>query len=144
MAIGNITLCLSPALQQNLNTNLNAEDLWKWVKEMYGSAFIPSVYCDLKEAISIHINPNQHPGSQFDKMSAAIQRLLVVYYMVNKKQKLLALDPIIVRLIALAAILAKWEQLVPIICTSFELHDMTIETVRDQVVTQLWWSQAAR
>ena len=69
MAIGNITLHLSPAIQQRLNPGLNAEDLWNWVKDTYGTASIPTVYQDLKEAISVRINPNQHPGPQFDKMS---------------------------------------------------------------------------
>ena len=44
MASGNITLCLSPAIQQRLNPGLNAKDLWNWVKDTYGSASIPSVY----------------------------------------------------------------------------------------------------
>ena len=136
MAISNITLCLSPAIQQRLNPGLNAEDLWNWVKDTYGSTSIPSIYCDLKEAISIHINPNQHPGPQFDKISAAIQRLLVVSYTVGKVKRNLALDPVVVGLIALATVPSKWENLIPIICSSYELEDIIIGTVRDQVVTQ--------
>ena len=69
-------------------------------------------------------------------MSAAIQRLLAVSYMVKKMKHSLALDPIVVGLIALAAIPTKWEYLIPIICTSYELEDLTIGTVCDQVVTQ--------
>ena len=136
MVIGNITLCLSPAIQQNLDSSKNAEGLWNWVKETYGSASIPSVYRDLKEAISIHINPNQHPGPQFDKMSAAIQRLSAVSYTVNKRKKSLAIDLIVAELIALPAIPMKWENSIPIICSSYELEDITISTVCEQVVTQ--------
>ena len=136
MAISNITLHLSPAIQMRLNLGLNAEDLWNWVKDMYGGASIPSVYCDLKEAILLHINPNSHLGLQFDKITAVIQRLGAVSYMVNKTQQNLSLDPIVVRLIALAVVPTKWEHLIPIICTSYELEDITIGIVHDQVVTQ--------
>ena len=137
MAIGNITLHLSPTIQTRLNPlSLNAEDLWNWVKDTYGGASIPSVYCDLKEAISICINPNQHPGLQLDKITAAVQRLSVVSYMVGKTTQNLELDPVVVGLIALAAIPAKWENLIPIICSNYELEDVTIGTVREQVVTQ--------
>ena len=136
MAIGNITLHLSPAIQTRLDPGKNAEDLWNWVKDTYGGASIPSVYCDLKEAISIRINPNQHPGAQFDKIQAAIQRLSAVSYTVGKITRNLALDPVVVGLIALAAVPAKWENLIPIICSSYELEDIVIGTIREQVVTQ--------
>ena len=136
MAIRNITLHLSPAIQQRLNPGLNAKDLWNWVKDTYGSASIPSVYRDLKEAISICINPNQHPGPQLDKITAAIQRLLAVSYTVGKTQWNLDLDPVVVRFIALAAVPVKWENLIPIICSNYELEDITISTVCEQVITQ--------
>ena len=136
MAIGNITLRLSPAIQTRLDPGKNAEDLWNWVKDTYGGASIPSVYRDLKEAISIRINPNQHPGAQFDKIQAAIQRLSAVSYTVGKTTRNLALDPVVVGLIALAAVPAKCENLIPIICSSYELEDIVIGTIREQVVTQ--------
>ena len=136
MAIGNITLCLSPTIQTRLDPGLNAEDLWNWVKDTFGGASIPSVYRDLKEAISICINQNQHPGPQLDKITAAIQRLSAVSYMVGKTQRNLGLDPVVVRLIALAAIPAKWENLIPIICSNYELEDVTNSTVCQQVITQ--------
>ena len=136
MAISNITLRLSPAIQTRVDPGKNAEDLWNWVKDTYGGASIPSVYHDLKEVISIRINPNSHPGPQFEKISAALQRLGTVFYTSGKTMRNLTIDPVVVGLIALAAVPTKWEHLIPIICTSYELDDITIGTVRDQVITQ--------
>jgi hypothetical protein len=75
MALGNITLHLSPAIQQCLSVNLNAEETWDWLLKEFGMVSIPFVYRDLKEAISIRLNPNQHPGPQLDKMCACFWTL---------------------------------------------------------------------
>ena len=69
-------------------------------------------------------------------MSAAIQRLSAVSYTIGKTQRSLALDPVIVGLIALATIPPKWENLIPIICSSYKLEDITWRNVCDQIVTQ--------
>jgi hypothetical protein len=71
MALGNLTLRLSPAIQQRLSPNFNTQETWEWIMQEFGSATIPSVYHDLREAITICINPAHHPGPQFEKMEAA-------------------------------------------------------------------------
>jgi hypothetical protein len=80
MALGNITLRLSLSLQQHIDPTSNAEQIWDWLKAQYGSATLPSVYCNLKEVLSIRFNPNQHPGPQFDKMAAAFGHLGLVSF----------------------------------------------------------------
>ena len=70
MTVGNIMLCLSPALQQGLCCHDNAADLWDALKNVFGKQTLPSVYKDFKEAISVQLNPNQHPTAQYDKLAA--------------------------------------------------------------------------
>jgi hypothetical protein len=38
MALGNLTLCLSPAIQQCLSPNFNAQETWEWLMTEFGSA----------------------------------------------------------------------------------------------------------
>jgi hypothetical protein len=37
MVLGNITLCLSPAIQQHLSISLNTEETWDWLLKEFGS-----------------------------------------------------------------------------------------------------------
>ena len=75
MTIGNIMLCLSPALQQTLHSHDNATDLWDVLKNVFGKQTLPSVYKDFKEAISVRFNLNQHPAVQFYKLAAVFGHL---------------------------------------------------------------------
>ena len=75
MARGNITLRLSPALQEFADLHPVTTNLWTELRTRYGTASVPTIYKDFKEAITIQFNPNQHPGPQFDKLTAAFGRL---------------------------------------------------------------------
>jgi hypothetical protein len=101
MALGNITLRLSPAIQQRLSVNLNAEEAWDWLLKEFGMALIPFIYRDLKEAISIRINPNQHPGPQLDKMCAAFGCLGAASF--GPMNTTVGVSPLLQGLIAMAA-----------------------------------------
>jgi hypothetical protein len=134
MALGNITLRLSPAIQQCLSINLNAEETWDWLLKEFGIASIPFVYKDPKEAISIHLNPNQHPGPQLDKMCAAFGCLGAASF--GPRNTTVDISPLLQGLIAMAAIPQKWDNLIPIICNGYETHDIDIAVVREVLVTQ--------
>ena len=69
-ALGSIILCLKPELQQHA-TQATSASAWDALEQRYSAPTVPSIYKDFKEAISICINPNQHPATQFDKLSAA-------------------------------------------------------------------------
>src|SRR6266702_3342489 len=58
MARGNLTLCLSPAVQQAVTGN-TSQILWDAIKDRYGVVSMPHIHKDFKEAISIRFNPNQ-------------------------------------------------------------------------------------
>ena len=68
MALGTITLCLSPALQQRLPSGQTAKDLWDWLKNQFATPSIPTCYRDLKEALSLRFDLAKHPGPQIDRM----------------------------------------------------------------------------
>ena len=76
MAQGSIMLCLTPSIQQNLSYVTTAEALWDALKDAYDVTNVPTIYKDFKEFFSFRINPNQHPAPQFDRLSAALGRLL--------------------------------------------------------------------
>jgi hypothetical protein len=136
MALGNITLRLSLSLQQCIDPTSNAEQIWDWLKVPYGSATLPSVYRNLKEALSICFNPNQHPGPQFDKMAAAFGRLGLVSFGSGYKAKKVNVTDLLQALIAMAAIPSKWENMIPIIANGYEPEDLDLNTVQDMIVTQ--------
>ena len=135
MALGNITLRISPSIQQRLPHNQTAEELWDWLKGQYGSPSIPTIYRDLKEAISIRFDANKHPGPQLDRMVAAFngisQTITARSITVD-----LTINSVMQGMIAMAAIPPKWEHLVSIICANNDAAELDIETVREAIVTQ--------
>ncbi len=122
MARGNLTLRLSPAVQQAVTGN-TSQILWDAIKDRYGAVSMPCIYKDFKEVISIRFNPNQHPTPQFEKMAAAFARLGAVTVGTGANQTTLAITPQLQALIALSALPAKWENLIPIICAGVAIAD---------------------
>ena len=135
MALGTITLCLSPALQQHLPLGQTAEDLWDWLKNQFATPSIPTCYRDLKEALSIRFNPAKHPGPQIDRMVVAFNRVSQTVTAGSITVNL-TINPVLQGLIVMAAIPPKWEHHVSIICANNDLVELDIETVQDAIVTQ--------
>ncbi len=97
---------------------------------------MPCIYKDFKEAISIRFNPNQHPMPQFKKMAAAFAHLGAVTVGTGANQTTLAIMPQLQALIALSALPAKWENLIPIICAGVTIADLKLDDVAGQVIGQ--------
>ncbi len=135
MARGNLTLHLSPAVQQAVTGN-TSQILWDAIKDRYGAVSMPRIYKDFKEAISIRFNPNQHPTPQFKKMAAAFAHLGAVTVSTGANQTTLAITPQLQALIALSALPAKWENLIPIICAGVAIADLKLDDVASQVIGQ--------
>ncbi len=135
MARGNLTLHLSPAVQQAITSN-TSQILWDAIKDWYGAVSMPCIYKDFKEVISIHFNPNQHPTPQFEKMAAAFAHLGAVTVGTGPNQTTLAITPQLQVLIALSALPAKWENLIPIICAGVAIADLKLDDVASQVIGQ--------
>src|SRR6266702_765830 len=135
MARGNLTLCLSPSVQQAVTGN-TSQILWDAIKDQYGVVSMPHIYKDFKEVISIRFNPNQHPTPQFEKMAAAFACLGAVSVGTGVNQTTLAIKLQLQALIALSALPAKWENLVPIICAGVAIADLKLDDVTSQVIGQ--------
>src|SRR6266702_843609 len=135
MARGNLTLRLSPAVQQAVAGN-TSQILWDAIKDRYGVVSMPRIYKDFKEAISIRFNPNQHPTPQFEKMAVAFARLGAVTVGTGVNQTTLAITPQLQALIALSALPTKWENLIPIICAGVAIADLKLDDVASQVIGQ--------
>ena len=118
MARGDIVLHLSPDVQQVAKGVNTVVDLWNALQVGYGSPTVPSIYKDLKEAMSIKIHINSHPIPQIDKVSAAFANLYNVSFGANIHN--LGIQDQHQSLILIVALLQKWEHLIPIICQS---HD---------------------
>ena len=135
MALGTITLCLSPALQQRLLLGQTAKDLWDWLKNQFATPSIPMCYRDLKEALSIRFDPAKHPGPQIDRMVGAFNRISQTVTTGSITVKL-TINTVLQGLIVMAAIPPKWEHHVSIICANNDLAELDIETVWEAIVTQ--------
>ena len=75
IAIGNIVLQVKESIQQDVIDLNSVAKVWLHLKDSYGTPTSTSIYKNFKEALSICINPNSHPGPQIDKMSTAFQHL---------------------------------------------------------------------
>ena len=135
MALGTITLRLSPALQQRLPHGQTAEDLWDWLKNQFATPSIPTCYRDLKEALSIRFDSAKHPGPQIDRMIVVFNRISQTVTTGSITIDL-TINSVLQGLIAMATIPPKWEDLVSILCANNELVELDIDTVREAVVTQ--------
>ena len=136
MTKGHIALRLTPPIQAFVEEFNLASEVWQEIFDRYGTASVPSVYKDFKEAISIRFNTNQHPAPQFDKLAAAFSRLGSVSVGTAPNVTQLSLAKQVQALIAMAALPPKWEVLVPIICQGEDLNDLDLSLVRNTVIAQ--------
>ena len=65
MAIGHIMLCISPSIQQELDSipaTSFADDYWTHLSSHYSTMKPSSIYKDFKEILNIRLNTGQHPS----------------------------------------------------------------------------------
>ena len=115
MAVGNMNLHLSLAIQQVFHTHDSASDLWATLKTMFGKQTLPSIYKDFKEAISPQFNSNSHCAAQSSKLTAAFGCLALVTVGTGADQLTLKVYDELQALIALSALPPKWETQISII-----------------------------
>jgi hypothetical protein len=136
VAMGNIILCLSPSLQQNLSDCKTSNSLWEMLKAVYQVATAPTIYADFKEVISFRFDASKAPAPQFDKLRTAFSRLTNTMFGPSYNQQSLHLQQPLQAMIALATLPQKWEHLIPIIINNSSLEDLNIGDVHQTVVTQ--------
>ena len=127
VAIGNMVLRVKESIQQDVIDLDTAEEVWIRLKDSYGTPTSTSIYKDFKEALSLRINPNSHPGPQIDKMSAAFQHLSAAKMIIPNQVQ---------AMILLAALPPKWDLIVSIVTTANDLDDLEFSNARDAILSQ--------
>jgi len=127
VAIGNMVLCVKESIQQDVIDLDTAEEVWIRLKDSYGTPTSTSIYKDFKEALSLRINPNSHPGPQIDKMSAVFQHLSTAKMIIPNQVQ---------AMILLAALPPKWDLIVSIVTTANDLDDLEFSNARDAILSQ--------
>jgi hypothetical protein len=120
MAMGAITLHLSPSIQQ-LISQVTAEDLWTHLTDTYDKDSLSTVYKDWKEVQNIRFISTQHLGPVFEKLDATYSRLNGVYL---KGLKTLTIQPQLQVLMTLASLPKEWEEIVTIITPQTPFPDL--------------------
>jgi len=95
MVLGQITLRLSPTIQQNHQHCHTSASLWNALLATYGKSTASTVFKDFKDCLNSHITMNADPQIYFDKVFGAYARM---------KAADVAIPPQLQAMIALAAL----------------------------------------
>jgi hypothetical protein len=71
VALGTITLRLSPTVQQSHQHYLTSAALWNALRNSYGKSTASLVFKDFKDCLNAHISTSTDPNIYFDKAFAA-------------------------------------------------------------------------
>jgi hypothetical protein len=75
MAIGHITLRVSPPIQEQIARLNDLSTVWDHLETKYGKSTPTTVYKDFKDALSVRLLADNNPLPAIKKMAASFQRL---------------------------------------------------------------------
>jgi hypothetical protein len=127
MVLGQITLRLSPTIQQNHQHCPTSFSLWNTLQVTYSKTTASSVFRDFKNCLNACMSMNVDPQIYFDKVFASY---------VQMKAANIAVPPQLQVMIALAALPQKWEILISVITGDNTLEDLLLSDVHTVVITQ--------
>jgi hypothetical protein len=127
MVLGQITLRLSPTIQQNHQHCHTSASLWNALLATYGKSMASTVFKDFKDCLNSRIYTNADPQIYFDKVFGAYARM---------KSANIAVPPQLQAMIAFAALPQKWEMLISVITGDNPLKDLILSDVCTAVITQ--------
>jgi len=127
MVLGQITLRLSPTIQQSHQHCHTSASLWNALLATYGKSTASTVFKDFKDCLNSRITTNANPQIYFDKVFSAYARM---------KAADVAIPPQLQAMIALAALPQKWEMLISVVTGDNPLEDLILSDVRSAVITQ--------
>jgi hypothetical protein len=127
MVLGQITLRLSPTIQQNHQHCHTSASLWNALLTTYGKWTASTVFKDFKDCLNSRITMNADPQIYFDKVFGAYARM---------KPANVAIPPQLQAMIALAALPQKWEMLISVVTSDNPLEDLILSDVCTTVITQ--------
>ena len=127
MVLGQITLRLSPTIQQNHQHCHTSASLWNTLLATYGKLTASTVFKDFKDCLNSHNTMNADPQIYFDKVFGAYACM---------KAADVAVPPQLQAMITLTALPQKWEMLISVITGDNPLEDLILSDVRTAVITQ--------
>ena len=127
MVLGQITLRLSPTIQQNHQHCQTSASLWNTLLATYGKLTASTVFKDFQDCLNSRITTNADPQIYFDKVFGAYAHM---------KAADIAVPPQLQAMIALAALPQKWEMLISVVTGDNPLEDLILSDVRTVVITQ--------
>jgi hypothetical protein len=127
MVLGQITLRLSPTIQQNHQHCLTSASLWYALQVTYGKLMASTVFKDFKDCLNGCITTNADPQIYFDKVFGAYACM---------KAADVAIPPQLQVIIALAALSQRWEMLISVITGDNSLEDLILSNVCTVVIMQ--------
>jgi len=127
MVLGQITLRLSPMIQQNHQHCHTSASLWNALLATYGKSTASTVFKDFKDCLNSCIYMNADSQIYFDKVFGAYACM---------KAADIAVPPQLQAMIALAALPQKWEMLISVVTGNNPLEDLILSDMRTVVITQ--------
>jgi hypothetical protein len=127
MAIGYITLCVSPPIQEQIARLNDSSTVWNHLETKYGKSTPTTIYKDFKEVLSVRLLANNNPLPAIEKMAASFQCLSEVKVTVPEQIQAMML---------LSALPQKWEMLVSIVTQQHDLNKIKFIDVRNAILTQ--------
>ena len=126
-ALSNLILRINPTIREEVASLNKADTIWNRLKTHFDVVQPTTLFKDFKEAISIRIDANKHPLPQINRLQAAVHRL---------STNGVTIPEIIQAMILLSALPPKWEMLVSVLCTSYDLANLNLKHVREAVMGQ--------
>jgi hypothetical protein len=133
-ALANIILRVNPIIWVDLDALTAADTVWNRLKLYFDVVQPTTVFKDFKEAISIRIDATKHPLPQINRLQASVHRL---------STNGVAIPEIIHVMILLSALPPKWEMLVSILCTNYEITNLQLQHVCEAVMVQ-WEAEKSK
>ena len=133
-ALANLVLRVNPTIRVDLDALNTADTVWNRLKLYFDVVQPTTVFKDFKEAISIRIDATKHPLPQINRLQASVHRLSI---------NGVAIPENIQAMILLSALPPKWEMLVSILCTNYEITNLELKHVREAVMAQ-WEAEKSK
>ncbi len=126
-ALANIILWVKPSIREDIVMLNNVETIWNCLKSHFNVVQPTTLFKDFKATISIWIDATKHPLPQVNRLQAVVQCL---------SNNGVSIPKIIQVMILLSALPPKWEMLISILCTNYDLAHLQLKHVCEVIMAQ--------
>jgi len=126
-ALANVILWVKPSIREDIAMLNNAETIWNHLKTHFNMVQPTTLSKDFKAAISIQIDATKHPLPQVNRLQAAVQHL---------SNNGVSMPKIIQAMILLSTLPPKWEMLISILCTNYDLAHLQLKHMHKVIMAQ--------